>query len=151
MSMWLHLTQLDPSLYRHALTNPEHFDALVYADEDDEQAAIGPLSAVDSENDVFGTDYRTIHMILAEQYGEDFENEDEAQSDPLFRMTRGDSALEAIEFNYGPAFVFSPDTVAALAEDLPEFADTDAGDLTDLARFFARAAKRGRHVIGGVD
>jgi hypothetical protein len=36
--------------------------------------------------------------------------------------------------------VLSPETVAALAQDLAEFADTDAGDLTELARFFARAA-----------
>jgi hypothetical protein len=27
----------------------------------------------------------------------------------------------------------------------------DAGDLSELARFFARAAKLGRHVIGGGD
>ena len=151
MSMWLHLTQLDPRLYQHALANPEHFDALVYGDEEDEHAEIGPLSEVDTELDVFGTDYRTIHEILAGQYGEGFENEDEAQSDPLLRMTRGDGELEAIEFNYGPAFRFSPETVAALAEDLAEFVDADAGDLSELARFFARAAKLGRLVIGGVD
>jgi hypothetical protein len=151
MSMWLHLTQLDPALYEHALANPEHFDTLVYGGEEDEPGELGPLSQVDSELDVLGTDYRTIHMILEEQYGEDFENEDEAQSDPLFRMTRGDDEIEAIEFNYGPAFAFSPETVAALAEDLAEFAGADAGDLSELARFFARAAKHGRHVIGGVD
>ncbi|MFV8749687.1 hypothetical protein ACNOYE_03935 [Nannocystaceae bacterium ST9] len=149
MSMWLHLTQLDPPLYQHAITHPEHFATLVYGD--DEGGELGPLDAVDEDEDVFGTDYRTIHMLLEEQYGEDFEDDPEAQADPFYRIAHGDGEIAAIEFNYGPGFGFSPATVASLAKDLAEFADTDAGDLSELARFFARAAKRGRHVIGGVD
>lgn len=149
--MWLHLTQLDPALYQHALANPEHFNALVYGGEEGEPVELGPLTAVDEEKDVFGTDYRMIAEILEEQYGEHFEDEEEAQRDPLYRVTEGDEELEDIEFNYGPAFVFSPATVAALAEELAQFAAGDFGDLSELAAFFARAAKLGRHVIGGVD
>jgi hypothetical protein len=151
MSMWLHLTQLDPALYQHALANPEHFSALVYGGEDDEPPELGLLSAVDDDEDVFGTDYRMLAAILEEQYGENFEDNEEAQGDPLYRVTEGDRELEEIEFNYGPGFAFSPATVAALAEELATYSDSDFGDLSELAQFFARAAKLGRHVIGGVD
>lgn len=95
-----------------------------------------------------GLDYRTLLAMV--------EGMEEAEIDCRWTrcvMGEGDegSALD-FEFTYGPAYVFSPKEVVAIAEGLAGEAWDPEDDFEEnIARFFAFAAKEGQAVVGGVN
>lgn len=141
MSMWLELARLGSEGQKALAADAGATCRAVFFDDGEAP------SDFDSTHSM-GMDYR---MLLAM-----VEGMEEAEID--CRWTRsalgeGDEGSEVdFDFTYGPAFLFSPEEVVAIAEGLAT-EEWDPEDVYDenIARFFALAAKNGQAVVGGVN
>jgi hypothetical protein len=141
MSMWLELARLGTEGQKALAADAGATCRALFFDE-------GTAPSDFESTHSIGLDYRTLLAMV--------EGMEEAEIDCGWTRSafgEGDegSALD-FDFTYGPAFLFSPKEVAAIAEGLASEAWDPEDDFEEnIARFFALAAKKGQAVVGGVN
>ena len=164
--MWLNLAKISPELLVDVRARPDLLAAVFFGDDSelDGPAVDGgdhPLLAkLDPDDDIFGTDYRTL-CAVAEAYaavaGGSADVEDGESW--LSKATHGAGELLDYEFCYGAAFVLDPVEVSAVAaglaaegwvEDDEDTLGAAFDDDENLGRFYAAATREGKAVVGGI-
>lgn len=180
MGTWLNLAQLAPETFDLLRVAPKTWlEGMFFSN-------TFSFSGFERPKDVYVADWTKLEQALRWSYATnvdiddldwntaDFEGEipDEMERDPVWRASLGESALEGYEFNRGPAYWFSPATVAEMAKDLEAQHGAEANErlrrelldagieleadsphlavFSGLGAFFSRAAALGRIVVGGI-
>lgn len=142
MSMWLEFARLGPEGQKALAADAGATCRAIFFNEG------APPSDFEKSHGM-GLDYQ---MLLSMVEGMEEADIDCGWTRSAFGEGDEGSALD-FDFTYGPAFLFSPKEVVAIAEGLGASETWDPEDDFDenIARFFAWAAKAGQAVVGGVN